>query len=473
MEFKDKKEKAWEKYKNELASSGGEPKEIADNLRVAESRMVDNKKLLKDAVSNNQNLFSSQGLAWNILGKYLEKGYDRLNKLKEAGIIPFETITVLNQRIEQKECFCGSDLSEGTEARGKIDHLIQNSEQPDNAVRELSSLANSADQSRAIAIEEQKEENWKKKKNDLYEERTRLISDIGDKQKGLIKEIDDLKTKANKIKNSMLQEYENAHTTADKHYQEAKDRNSEFKIKRDLENNKEDDLTSTVNILKRKQGTKSSVESRLEIAKDLQDVVENTLKVLKEDCLSEVSTKMEQIFKSVNSGELTGSGNSLVQSAEIKNYEMCIRTHENVPVDIDAEVNGAATRVATFAFIWALCEVSQVPAPRFLDTPLGVISGGVKFRAMENFSKSKPGVDSQVILFMTRAEIRDIEDLIDKYAGVITTITNSDHYPNDLVYDPSYKFPTVIKCSCDHRSSCKFCERKTDKNMLVKTRGKK
>ena len=128
-------------------------------------------------------------------------------------------------------------------------------------------------------------------------------------------------------------------------------------------------------------------------------------------------------------------------------------------------MNGASKRALTFSFIWALTEVSQVTAPRIIDTPLGMMSGAVKKRVIELItapSGDTSDLEKQVVLFLTRDEIRGTEDVIDQRAGRVYTFTNSDHYPVDLVNDPDVDVAQILRCECNHRQICRICARKND-----------
>ena len=109
-------------------------------------------------------------------------------------------------------------------------------------------------------------------------------------------------------------------------------------------------------------------------------------------------------------------------------------------------------------------EVAGTTAPRMIDTPLGMVSGGVKSRMVD--AVTKPPTDGlpafQVVLFLTRAELRDVEDLIDKRAGNVMTLSCSEHYPADLAYPWAVDYPVSRICSCDHRHSCRTCARRYD-----------
>ena len=61
---------------------------------------------------------------------------------------------------------------------------------------------------------------------------------------------------------------------------------------------------------------------------------------------------------------------------------------------------------------------------------------GVKTRMVEAITRAEEDLpDFQVILFLTRSEIRDVEELLDDRAGSACTLSCSTHYPvKDLVH---------------------------------------
>jgi DNA sulfur modification protein DndD len=69
---------------------------------------------------------------------------------------------------------------------------------------------------------------------------------------------------------------------------------------------------------------------------------------------------------------------------------------------------------------------------------------------------------SQIVLFLTRSEIADCEEILDAEAGRIITLTNPTHYPRMLVNDPGVKERTVLRCECNHRKECTLCRRRME-----------
>ena len=69
---------------------------------------------------------------------------------------------------------------------------------------------------------------------------------------------------------------------------------------------------------------------------------------------------------------------------------------------------------------------------------------------------------AQLILFLTRSEIADCEEILDAEATCVMTLTNSTHYPSMLVNDPQTKESMILQCECDHRNTCELCKRRID-----------
>jgi DNA sulfur modification protein DndD len=102
--------------------------------------------------------------------------------------------------------------------------------------------------------------------------------------------------------------------------------------------------------------------------------------------------------------------------------------------------------------------VSEVEAPNVIDTPLGMTSGSVKRSILRTAIRES----SQLILFLTRPEIAQCEEILDAEAGRVITLTNPAHYPRMLVNKPQVNQLTALRCECNHRRECPVCERRTD-----------
>ena len=164
--------------------------------------------------------------------------------------------------------------------------------------------------------------------------------------------------------------------------------------------------------------------------------------------------------------------NGVFQQVYINNdYNIIVRTNDNRTLNPDTEVNGASQRALTFAFIWALTEVSGVVAPRVIDTPLGMMSGNVKRRVLEMVSRAAGiDIDRQVVLFLTQSEISHTEDILDRQSGTTYTFIKTDDYPIDLINDPKVERPEIRLCNCTHREFCDQCQRRDHENFQLSYR---
>ena len=98
-----------------------------------------------------------------------------------------------------------------------------------------------------------------------------------------------------------------------------------------------------------------------------------------------------------------------------------------------------------------------------IDTPLGMMSGYVKRSVLRTAIRES----SQLILFLTRSEIADCEEIIAAEAGRVITLTNPGHYPRMLLNDPQVSERTLLRCECDHLQNCGLCERRLDVEELM------
>ena len=124
-------------------------------------------------------------------------------------------------------------------------------------------------------------------------------------------------------------------------------------------------------------------------------------------------------------------------------------------MDPSTDFNGASRRALTIAFTLALAKVSGVDAPNVIDTPLGMMSGYVKTEVVRISAENC----NQLVLFLTHDEIKGCEEILEKFLGACSTITNPAHYPKILKNKPPETKGTVVQCDCGIRSDCKICSR--------------
>ena len=102
--------------------------------------------------------------------------------------------------------------------------------------------------------------------------------------------------------------------------------------------------------------------------------------------------------------------------------------------------------------------ISREFAPCIIDTPLGMASGELKRQMLlESCINSK-----QLVLFLTRAEINDVGDILDDYCGRYYTMSNTGDYPAKLESPPSFPGKQSVLCPCSYNDlvGCPTCKRK-------------
>ena len=210
---------------------------------------------------------------------------------------------------------------------------------------------------------------------------------------------------------------------------------------------------SRQNLLRRHEAGQLLV-AELEAASDLETVLNSTYNRLTDEELQKVSSNMNSMFLDMIVSDSQQSAK--IQRAEITNFEIMVYGSEGRPLNPEVDLNGASRRALTLAFILALTRVSEVEAPNVIDTPLGMMSGHVKESVLTKAIKES----SQLILFLTKSEIEGCQSILDSHASKVITLTNPAHYPRMLVHPRDDEQIGIVRCDCDHRSSCRICQRK-------------
>ncbi len=199
---------------------------------------------------------------------------------------------------------------------------------------------------------------------------------------------------------------------------------------------------------------------RLDATNDILDVFVTSYKTMEENEIPRICSAMNDYFLDMIQAD---PEHSIIRRADVTNaYDIAVYGPEDRLLDTDIDLNGASRRALTLAFILALAEVSGVKAPNVIDTPLGMMSGIVK----QSVLRTAVNHTVQLVLFLTRDEISGCQDIIDQYAGTVYTLTNSAHYPKQLINNPDGSYSKMIRCDCNHRQYCNVCERIGDSNSL-------
>ncbi len=402
----------------------------------------------------HQELFQKDSLSWGLLEPVLQKGYGYLNNLHARGVIPKAAVPVLEERLELGECICGADLSKGTMAREKVSGLIEQQRKNDGEVDYLSSLYYQS----KTEIENWVSDNAKKWPDHLSELQQQRVA-VKKRIDNASRELKSIEAKLDQIDQEEIeQKYLQEKMLTSSLRQKNSDHERHEASLKDAEQ-KLNELNREQTDLRRADERVTGLNAEKAILNDLQQIVHGSLEEMQGTYLKRVSDRMNDLFLDMVGAD--PEQDAIFQGAHINsNYSIVVKTKDNRTLNPDYEVNGASQRALTFAFIWALTEVSGVVAPRVIDTPLGMMSGNVKRRVLDMVSKAAgEDVDRQVILFLTQSEISHTEDILDTQTGVTFTLIKTDDYPADLTNDPGAEKSEVRLCCCTHREYCNQCQR--------------
>ena len=439
----------------EAALVKGDQEEFNRKLKTAEAELKRIRNQEEKLVSEHSQLFRKPPLFRDLLAPVLEKSFEKLDELRDQGKLPRTTIPVLEERLTGVTCICGESLDQhsgdGQRRRAHIQQLIRESQKPDEFQTCLTELYFSSSVLEPIEINH--DQHWiaEYKKNVIH--RDELETRRGELQR----ELSALELQLEKIGDTDIQVLR----ATKQDYIVKRDSSNDLRIEheRELERLQERhrSLMATRNNLISKQRRGRGILARLDATRDIDQILKNSYNQITNEELQKVSQLMNTLFL-----EMIGADpkqGSIIQKAEIsEKFDILVYGPNERPLNPDKDLNGASRRALTIAFILALTKVSEVIAPNVIDTPLGMMGGFVKRSVLKTTIQES----SQLILFLTRSEIKDCEDIILDTAGRIITITNSAHYPNILINDPHISEPQALRCACKDLGECELCKRRTD-----------
>lgn len=412
---------------------------------------------------------SDESLSWSIAEAPLRAGQKVLADLYDRRVIPGSSTGVLQDRLEMELCICGESLADGTTHR---DHVLQLLVDQAAVSAERERLTETFHRTRAGL---NRFDGAREDGIDFWSQRPALLqrqTAITDRQKEAQQRVKVLEDRRDQIDEEDVRRHTSSLASARKDQTECSEEIGS--VDRQIVQLEEQRVVLLLRYETAQGAAKTDTRSRHRhsVAEDLKVLVSETLAVLKSEHVKAVSDRMNAIFMQIvgSSPELAGA---VFHGAHLsENFDIIVQAGNQKTLDTDFEVNGASQRALTLAFIWALMEVSGTIAPRVIDTPLGMTAGGVKRRMVEAITEPvvSDHPDYQVILLLTRSEIRDIEPLLDVRAGRHATLSCSKDYPADLVRDWGVTEPTIKRCDCSHRQFCDVCERINDAEQNLKRR---
>jgi DNA sulfur modification protein DndD len=400
------------------------------------------------------NLFKSANLARDLLRGSLERAMGIMDGLRDQGKIPNTTVPVLIDRLSLKLCICGETLDgaseNGAKRREHIEHLIEMSKTEDEVQKLLTEFYF---RSKNFVYDESRENQaWTEMYAEYFDQRSavdRQREQEGIRMRSLEERISGLgKSDIVQLRDTQRL-YRQQRDDANRRIGSAQNQISE-------RNRLLEELRKKRDSLLKEEARGQLIAGQLSAVQDVAQVLEHSYTRIAQEELSKVSSAMNELFLRMIGAD--PEQKSVIRKAEINDeYDIIVYGAEGRRLNPDIDLNGASRRALTLAFILALTKVSEVEAPNIIDTPLGMMSGYVKREVLRTVVNES----SQLVLFLTRAEIRDCEDIIGDHAGVIVTLTNPAHFPKMLANKPTSDSIQIVRCACDHRSECKVCERKS------------
>lgn len=376
-----------------------------------------------------------------------------LRELKDTGAIPKTFLPFVSGQLATGVCICGTSLADGTDARARVEHLIDHQHAADAVTDRLTTLQVLVQQtvqsarspselwsSRMTAATEalERAEDRQRAAEEGEKETGRSIELVSDADVGYIrKQISQTKEHSARVQREIgLAESDLRAATA-------------LVV----------ELQTKQSTLARQAGKYKQEQARLIAARDVLAVLERTISNIQRGRLLAVSGRMNELFLEVIG--VDPDSRSLVTEARITpEHDIEVVGPEGRLLDPQLDLNGAAQRALTLALVLALANVSGVSAPNVIDTPLGMTSDNVRSNMVDVGSRNS----TQLVLFLTRAEIHGVEGLLDATVGEMVTLTNAQHWPSRLVNPPLTDHLEVLTCECDHRHFCSLCERKNDRD---------
>lgn len=441
----------------------GDKEQLNNDLQRVKKEIEQLNQRISAAEKEHSTLFKSQNLASDLLAPVVKNAAAILEKMHDSGKIPNTTIPVLEERLRSEICICGETINDSDEAsrrrKNHIEGLIEGSRKADAIQAIVTDLYYGA---RSIYVRENVPSEWREDYRKVVENRDDLKAlrdEAGQKYRSIEAKIDSLPdTDIQGLRETK------------RYYKEQRDRylsaKSTYETQRNGLNRVLQEYTDTRSRLLREQDKGKRFLADLQVTQDVMKVLNGAYEQITHQELQKVSVLMNALFLEMIGAD--PSQHAIIRSAEINSeFDIIVYGPHNRTLNPDRDLNGASRRALTLSFILALTKISGVEAPNVIDTPLGMTSGYVK----RSILKTAIRESSQLVLFLTRAEITSCEDILDDHAGVVTTLTNPAHFPKMLINDPGVTEARVMTCKCNHRLECTLCERRLDAEITAEQQG--
>lgn len=440
----------------DLEQLNAEIAELDRDLEVLESRKEKNHDKMREIVK-------SQSLSWALAGVKLSRGLEILDALADKNLIPNTSIQVLRDRLEEGVCICAEPLTAGSPHRISVESLLREQQDKSELSEQLSGI-----RYRAKALQGNQSQHIQ-----FEHDRTTALAEIADINAEIRRKGDKRKqatdTRASIDDTTVRNLTSDLNSLEEKLYSAVYDKRG---LEDDIEGLKKDLSEKEQSLQRAERAAKTHSDSQLrrDVCGDLLKLATAVQSRLEGDYVKRVSCRLEEMFLSIIGTDRDPSRAAYTGVSITETFDIRVGTQHGGSLDPDFEVNGASQRALTFSFVWSLMEVAGTVAPRLIDNPIGVASGETKRRMVEMITRppGEAGTSFQVILLLTRDEIKGVEDLLDARCGSFTTVSCSHHYPGELLNPWGLQTPVSVVCGCSHRQQCAICARKQDNELGLK-----
>lgn len=464
----DQLTKEREKLGNELENIDKRLKDIDGALQDAERKAKGEQKLanineeidsLKERIkatnSEHALIFKNKNICGDLLAGTLSRASSKLQKYQGTGKIL--RTAILEDRLLKGTCICGESLLKskpgGMKRRQYINQRIHDNKKMDNSQKMMSSLYHDINE----FVIETKNVSWLSDYENIATKRINIEDELVSKQrsrKNLIGEIEAISegsivmgkysiANLKDLEKNLKDEKENVRVKLIHLDEKVNEAEAEYeRCEKDLD------------MWEKQKGKQTRDIKRYRTVDEVGKVLKDTKEQLLQDELNKTSKLMDEIFLKMI---LADPDRATIKKASInKDFKIVVNGPENKKLNPNMDLNGASRRALTMSFILALVGVSEVNAPNVIDTPLGMTSGHIRTSILKTIIDKS----TQLVLFLTRAEIQGCEEIIGRNAGIEVTLTNTTHYPKILVNNPNKESPQMVLCKCRHNEDCNICKRR-------------
>ncbi len=384
----DKWEEFIENASNEIKRFGKDPSSLIDEK---EGLKKDLDRLDSNIENKEEKLgsFLVKNMPKILSVSYLLNVKDICKELEEKGFIPARfKKEFLQYLLDEHECICGADLSEGTSGHAKLVELYESTDVTtniaDNVNLLLGSLNNIIDK-------------FPFKFKDELISKKQEIEELKAKRKEISKKITDIDDELAGIDEDKVKELQNEIKRHENLIKISSERKGGIGHQIEVDEEKLEDVRKDIVEEEKKAGRKNEIQNSLDLCNDVLTQTKTIYSELEED----IHNKLEELT-SHEFGNLHWK--EFYQGVSIDNdYDVRILKEGGYIVPQDLSKGGQL--VLALSFMTALNSLSGFGLPIVIDTPLGRLDEPIK----ENIGKYLPEYtkNKQVTLLVTGSEYSD------------------------------------------------------------------